>query len=122
MCSRTGVLTPDSPRLADEAAPGIALESAAWIATVKELEAPRERGAMPLLYYWRPDNYARDRRFGFGYHLNQNSPRMADASPGDSLWAFTRRRGDGLYVLAAELVVRALTRNPPNYHYGTYRI
>jgi hypothetical protein len=26
-----------------------------------------------VLYYWRPDNYLRDRRFGFGYHLNQNS-------------------------------------------------
>jgi 5-methylcytosine-specific restriction enzyme A len=77
---------------------------------------------MSLLYYWRPDNYGRDRRFGFGYHLNQNSPQLASARPGDSLWAFTRRKRDGLYVLAAELVVRALTRNPPNYRYGRYRI
>src|SRR5215831_10470997 len=30
-----------------------------------------EVDAMPLLYYWRPDNYSRDRSFGFGYHLNQ---------------------------------------------------
>lgn len=77
---------------------------------------------MPLLYYWRPDNYTRDRAFGFGYHLNQNSPAMAAARPGDSLWAFTRRPRDGLYVLAAELVVRALTRNPPRYRYGAYRL
>lgn len=76
---------------------------------------------MPLLYYWRPDNYARDRAFGFGYHLNQDSPAMAATAPGDSLWAFTRRRRDGLYVLAAELVLRAMTRNPPKYRYGAYR-
>lgn len=77
---------------------------------------------MPLLFYWQPDNYARDRRFGFGFHLNQSSPAMAAARPGDSVWAFTRRRRDGIYVLAAELVVRAVTRNPPNYRYGMYRI
>jgi hypothetical protein len=75
-----------------------------------------------LLYYWRLDNYARDRRFGFGYHLNQNGAAMMSAGAGDSLWAFTRRGQDGLYVLAAELVVRAVTRNPPNYRYGRYRI
>jgi len=77
---------------------------------------------MPLLYYWRPDNYARDRTFGFGFHLNQNSPAMSSVSPGDSLWAFTRRRSDSAYVLAAELVVRALTQNPVNYRYGKWRI
>ena len=77
---------------------------------------------MPALYYWRPDNYRRDRDFGFGYHLNQNSPVMAALGKGDSVWAFTRRKRDGVYVLAAELVVRAVTRNPPNYRYGKYRI
>ena len=77
---------------------------------------------MPLLYYWRPDNYARDRAFGFGFHLNQNAPAMSAAAPGDSLWAFTRRKRDGIYVLAAELIVRAVTRNPPNYRYGAWRI
>src|SRR5690606_26018838 len=41
---------------------------------------------------------------------------------GDSLWAFTQRRSDGSYVLAAELVVRALTKNPANYRYGQWRI
>lgn len=45
---------------------------------------------------------------------------MARALPGDSLWAFTRRTHDGLYILAAELVIRAVTRNPPNYRYGIY--
>src|SRR5690606_4449410 len=77
---------------------------------------------MPLLFYWQPDSYARDREFGFGFHLNQNSPAMATARPGDSVWAFTRRKRDGLYVLAAELVVRAVTRNPPNYRNGVHRI
>jgi hypothetical protein len=77
---------------------------------------------VPLLYYWRPDNYRRDRDFGFGYHLNQNSPAMERTGPGDSLWAFTRYQPDGRYVLAAELVVRAVTRNPPRYRYGRFRI
>lgn len=77
---------------------------------------------MPLIYYWRSDNYTRDRGFGFGYHLNQDSPAMATVASGDSVWAFTRRKPDGLYVLAAELVVRAVTHNPPNYRYGAYRI
>ena len=74
------------------------------------------------LYYWRPDNYERDRVFGFGYHLNQNSPAMLDIHPGESLWEFTRQRQDNSYVLAAELRVRAVTRNAPNDHYGRYRI
>lgn len=77
---------------------------------------------MSLLYYWRPDNYDRDRRFGFGFHLNQSSPAMASARPGQSLWAFTRRRRDSRYVLAAELVIRAVTQNPPNHRYGRWRI
>jgi 5-methylcytosine-specific restriction enzyme A len=77
---------------------------------------------MSLLYYWRADNYTRDRRFGFGFHLNQNSPTMALVNPGESLWAFTRRRRDLQYVLAAELVVKAVTKNPPNYRYGRWRL
>src|SRR5579875_1682333 len=47
-------------------------------------------------------------------------PMLAEARPLDSLWAFTRR-GDGLYVLAADLVIRAVTHNPPHYRYGKYR-
>ena len=74
-----------------------------------------------ILYYWRPDNYLRDRRFGFGYHLNQNSPDLARVAEGDTVWAFTRDRL-GRYVLAAALVVRAATRNPPNYRYGRFRV
>lgn len=76
---------------------------------------------MNILYYWRPDNYLRDRRFGFGYHLNQNSPVLARVTEGDAVWAFTRDR-IGRYVLAAALVVRAVTRNPPSYRYGDYRV
>lgn len=73
-----------------------------------------------LLYYWQPDNYKRDRRFGFGYHLNQNSPALTRAATDDTVWAFTRDRV-GRYVLAAALVVRAVTRNAPSYRYGRYR-
>lgn len=76
---------------------------------------------MSVLYYWRPDNYRRDAVFSFGYHLNQDSPALAQVAPGESVWAFTRNR-DGRYVLAAEMVVRAVTRNPPNYRYGRYRV
>ena len=76
---------------------------------------------MNVLYYWRPDNYQQDRRFGFGYHLNQNSPVLAGMNAGDTVWAFTRDR-IGRYVLAAALVVRAVTRNSPSYRYGRYRV
>lgn len=76
---------------------------------------------MNILYYWRPDNYRRDRRFGFGYHLNQDSPALARVNKGDTVWAFTRDR-IGRYVLAAALVARAVTRNSPGYRYGRYRV
>jgi hypothetical protein len=76
---------------------------------------------MPLIYYWRGDNYRRDLDMGTGYHLNQANPLMHQIEIGDSLWAFTRT-ADGRYVLAAELVVRAKTLNPPNFRYGRYRI
>jgi len=29
---------------------------------------------MPLLYYWRGDNYRRDLNMGASYHLNQANP------------------------------------------------
>lgn len=34
---------------------------------------------MPLLYYWRGDNYRRDLDLGAGYHLNQGTPRLHEA-------------------------------------------
>lgn len=74
-----------------------------------------------VLYYWRPDNYARDRRFGFGYHLNQSSPALSDLEPGETIWAFTRDQF-GRYVIAAALVVKAVTRNPRNHRYGAHRV
>ena len=76
---------------------------------------------MNVLYYWRPDNYKRDRQFGFGYHLNQNSPVLRSLVPGDTVWAFTRDRL-GRYVLAAALITKAVTRNSPRYRYGRYRV
>ena len=76
---------------------------------------------MPLLYYWRPDNYLRDLDVGAGFHLNQANPAMHQIGLGDSLWAFTRI-SCGTYVLAAESVVRGKTINPVNYRYGRYRV
>jgi len=75
---------------------------------------------MPLLYYWQPDNYRRDLDLGVGYHLNQSNPKLHQIGFGDSLWAFTRH--GGRYVLAAELVIKAKTLNPPSYRYGRYRV
>lgn len=76
---------------------------------------------MPLLYFWRGDNYRRDLDMGAGYNLNQANPLLHSIDIGDSLWAFTRNRL-GEYVLAAELVVSAKTRNPSNFRYGSYRL
>ena len=76
---------------------------------------------MALLYYWRGDNYRRDLDHGAAYHLNQSSASLHEIQLGESVWAFTRRV-DGAYALAAELVAKAKTRNPPGYRYGPYRI
>lgn len=76
---------------------------------------------MPLLYFWRGDNYRQDLDYGAGYHLNQATALLHEIEPGGSLWAFTRR-ADGLYVLAAELVASAKTMNPVGFRYGRYRL
>lgn len=76
---------------------------------------------MPLLYYWRADNYRRDLDMGAGYHLNQANPLMHEVDLGDTLWAFTRSR-NGAYVLAAALVIKAKTINAPRFRYGRYRV
>jgi len=76
---------------------------------------------MPLLYYWRPDNYRRDLDGGASYHLNQASPTLHNIEKDDSLWAFTRNK-KGYYVLAAEFVIKAKTINPPDFRYGKYRV
>lgn len=76
---------------------------------------------MALLYFWRGDNYRRDLDMGAGYHLNQSNALLHSLPVGDSLWAFTRNR-NGDYVMAAELVISAKTRNPPTFRYGGYRV
>ena len=76
---------------------------------------------MPLLYHWVGKNYRRDLDWGAGYHLNQSNSLLHEIDLGDSLWAFTRTP-TGIYILATELVVRAKTRNPRRYRYGTYRL
>jgi 5-methylcytosine-specific restriction protein A len=74
-----------------------------------------------LLYFWRGDNYRRDLDHGVGFHLNQASSFLHDIGLGESLWAFIRKT-DGLYALAAELVVSAKTINPKGFRYGPYRV
>ena len=54
------------------------------------LSSNSESICVPLLYYWRRDNYRRDLDMGAGYHLNQANPLMHQIDLGDSLWAFTR--------------------------------
>lgn len=77
---------------------------------------------MPLLYFWRGDNYRRDLDYGVGYHLNQASRTLHEGiDAGESLWAFTRTM-DGRCVLAAELVAAGKTLNPPGFRYGRYRL
>jgi hypothetical protein len=74
-----------------------------------------------LLYFWRGDNYRRDLDHGVGFHLNQGNPLLHQIGVGESVWAFTRKI-DGLYALAAELVISAKTMNPPGFRYGPYRV
>ncbi len=88
---------------------------------IKPYRFPQFERYMPLLYYWRGDNYRRDLDYGAGFHLNQANLLLHEVDIGDSLWAFTRRR-DGVYVLAAELVIKAKTINPPGFRYGRYRV
>jgi hypothetical protein len=76
---------------------------------------------MPLLFYWRHDNYARDLDEGAGYNLNSKYEVLHEVEVGDSVWAFTRVP-DGTYALASQLVVRARTHNAPGFQYGKYRV
>lgn len=76
---------------------------------------------MPLLYFWRGDNYQKDLNGGVGYHLNQKNPLLHQIDIGESLWAFTRYQ-NRFYALAAELIVKSKTKNPVNYRYGAYRL
>ncbi len=70
---------------------------------------------MPLLYYWRGDTYRDNLDRGAAYRPNQGNPLLRDISIGDSLWAFSRRK-DGDYVLAAELMAKAVTRSRSGHH------
>lgn len=76
---------------------------------------------MPLLFYWRHDNYVQDLDDGAGYHLNSKRAVLHEVERGDSVWAVTRRPDDA-YVLAAELIVHSTTHNRPGYEYGPYRV
>lgn len=76
---------------------------------------------MPILYFWTAKNREWDLNFGASFHLNSKSASLHLIEPGESLWAFTKR-DDDKYTMAAELVIRARTRNPDNYRYGTYRV
>jgi len=76
---------------------------------------------MPLLFYWRHDNYIEDLENGAGYHLNSTREMLHDVERGDSVWAITYCP-DGRYAISAELIVHSTTRNAPDYKYGSYRV
>jgi hypothetical protein len=73
---------------------------------------------MHLLYYWKPDNFREDEKYGRSFTLVQNNPAMLRATKGDSLWAFTRN-SRGTYVLAANLVIEAVGQVTDS-EYGRY--
>ncbi len=74
-----------------------------------------------LLYFWRGDNYQNDLDAGMAFHLNQRSATLHQVAIGEHVWAFTRT-SDRRYVLAADLVITALTYNMAGYAYGGYRV
>jgi len=51
---------------------------------------------MPLLYYWRGDNYRRDLDCGVGYHLNQANPLLHEVELGDMPAHRTPYKGCGV--------------------------
>ena len=76
---------------------------------------------MPLLYYWRRDNYYRDIDYGASFNLNQSNKLLHEIEIGDSLWAFTRNKNNN-YALATQLVIKAKTFNSSTFRYGKYRV
>jgi hypothetical protein len=66
--------------------------------------------ASALLYFWL--RYLDDTRDGPISRLNQNSMTMAEARPGDTLWAFAPI-GGGRYVIVARMAVARAGENPP---------
>jgi hypothetical protein len=79
---------------------------------------------MALLYHWRGEIYRQDAqrlRPGLELTLEQNSPVMGEAEPGDQLWAFTRRE-DGRYVLAAALRTGGKPAQAAPLGYGVYPV
>jgi hypothetical protein len=78
---------------------------------------------MHMLAYWRIDNYRRDLDEGAGFNYNSRQPRLhTEIELGESLWLFTVLKNPARFYLAARLVIRAKTINPPEYKYGGYRV
>ncbi|MBL9155174.1 MAG: HNH endonuclease [Verrucomicrobiales bacterium] len=81
---------------------------------------------MNLLAYWKLSNYRRDLDQGAGFNFNSKQLRLHSAiNIGETLWLFTRiidRSGLPQLKIAAKLVVRSKTINPPGYKYGPYRL
>lgn len=81
---------------------------------------------MDLLAYWKFNNYVRDLDEGAGFNFNSKQSRLHSAiQVGETLWLFTRvvpKSGLAQFRIAASLVVRSKTINPPSYKYGPYRI
>ncbi len=78
---------------------------------------------MHLLAYWRMDNYLRDLDEGAGFNFNSRQARLhTEIDLGESLWLFTVLKNPPRFFLAARLVIRAKTINPPGSKYGDYRV
>ncbi|HSZ57794.1 MAG TPA: HNH endonuclease [Tepidisphaeraceae bacterium] len=78
---------------------------------------------MHLLAYWRLDNYLRDLDEGAGFNFNSRQSRLHSAIEfGETLWLFTVVKNPPRFFLAAKLVVRSKTINPPTFKYGAYRV
>ena len=79
---------------------------------------------MAILYHWQQDNYERDvvaLAEDADIPFEQSSPAFRDAAPGETLWAFTRRRANSAYVLAASLVIdHVADQGSRSYEYGRY--
>ena len=72
-------------------------------------DVPGQPGA--LLYFW--PRYLDDTRDGPISRLNQNSMTMAEARPGDTLWAFAPV-GGGRYAIVVRMTVARAGENPPD--------
>jgi hypothetical protein len=77
-----------------------------------DVNASHDEVIAAFLYYWADYEDDRTKQNDF-LHLNQNSPVMAEITPGATVWAISRV-GKGHYVLIARLLVASVGENKPH--------